>query len=364
MLLGIWAALVVSSCSVDSGPAAMGFSGPSQALKTTQVVATLDAPIPKGTNVIWCASFLCAWKAMEQDLEAGPVVIDGDVPMLASLNAAPDPRGWVPQGALYTATGWLDKGIGRAIANDLKQRFPAKTPPVFEGLPPDSFVAYSYLEATVKFALPYFQSREPLTFKDSEGKETSVKSFGIRVEDAGAYLQLRAQSRILFSEIGFDYRAKQFAVDLCTSSAPSQVIVALMGQEPTLAAALAQVERKSRESAAQDVGDREPVRIHEPDVFLVPDLFWQISHHYIQLEGKRFASGPLKGRPLAIAQQDVLFRLSRSGADLESESKMLAPAKSTYFFIDRPFLIVMKERGAVNPYFVMWVANAELLQRW
>jgi len=31
------------------------------------------------------------------------------------------------------------------------------------------------------------------------------------------------------------------------------------------------------------------------------------------------------------------------------------------FVFDKPFLIVMKKRGAERPFFVMWVANAELL---
>ncbi len=31
------------------------------------------------------------------------------------------------------------------------------------------------------------------------------------------------------------------------------------------------------------------------------------------------------------------------------------------FIFDRPFLIVVKKRGAERPFFVMWVDNAELL---
>jgi hypothetical protein len=342
----------------------MTFNGSSQNLKATQVVATLDAPIPKGTSVIWCASFLCAWKAMEYDLAGGPILLEGNVPMVASLNEALDPRGWLPGGGLYTATGQVDKGILQTIARDLKERFPAKQPPTFLDLPSDSYVAYSYLEASVKFTLPYFQSREPLVFTDSDGKETPVKSFGIREEDAYAYNQLRAQPRFLFRKFAYGYRAEEFAIDLCASSSPSQVIVAVLGQAPTLAAALGRVESESQEFAGKHSRHTESIEIYESDVLLVPDLCWQIAHHYREMEGKRLVSGPLKGRPLAIAQQDILFRLSRSGADLKSESKLAAPAKSSYFVVDRPFLIVMKKRGAASPYFAMWVANAELLQRW
>jgi hypothetical protein len=62
--------------------------------------------------------------------------------------------------------------------------------------------------------------------------------------------------------------------------------------------------------------------------------------------------------------QKIDFRLDRSGATIESSSILVA-AKSaeprSSFIFNRPFLIVMKKRGAQNPFFVMWVDNAELL---
>ena len=65
-----------------------------------------------------------------------------------------------------------------------------------------------------------------------------------------------------------------------------------------------------------------------------------------------------------MAQQDILFRLDRSGAELKSEAKMYALGGATHFVVDRPFLIYMCQRGAKTPYFALWVDNAELLNRW
>jgi len=98
-------------------------------------------------------------------------------------------------------------------------------------------------------------------------------------------------------------------------------------------------------------------------VLLVPDLFWRISHRYTELEGKSFKNAELRGQSLDVAQQDILFRLDRSGAELKSEAKVFVLPVPTYFVLDRPFLIYMKKRGARDPYFAMWVDNAELLQR-
>jgi hypothetical protein len=100
------------------------------------------------------------------------------------------------------------------------------------------------------------------------------------------------------------------------------------------------------------------------DVLLVPDFFWQISHRFSDLEGRAFLNPKLKGRRLEVARQDILFRLERSGAELESESKIYCLPIPTYFVLDRPFLICMRRRDAAEPYFVMWIDNAELMIPW
>src|SRR5664280_522976 len=130
--------------STPDVPPPMTFNGSSSELKATEIVPTLDTPIAKGKNVIWCASFLSAWKALEQDLAEEPVSLDGNPEMAALLNNSADPRPFIPATALYIATGWNQKGIINQIENDLRQRFPGKQPPTFPGITPNSFVAYSY----------------------------------------------------------------------------------------------------------------------------------------------------------------------------------------------------------------------------
>ncbi len=65
------------------------------------------------------------------------------------------------------------------------------------------------------------------------------------------------------------------------------------------------------------------------------------------------------------AFQAIQFRLDRSGAAVASEARMVAKTAAVrwprQFLFTRPFLILMQKRGAANPFFVMWVDNAELL---
>jgi len=349
-------------------PPTFAFDGKSSDLKRTQVVAALDAPIQKGKNVIWCASFRAAWKELQNGLAGGPVELEGNPAIADTLNRAYTPGRELPARSLYTAVGWEDKGILEQIRRDVAQQFPGSEPPIFPGLIPGSFVAYSHLEARVRFDLPYFQSTKPLEFIGGDGKKAGVSSFGIREEDDYAYKELRKQPRVLRNNWGEAILSgrlhpsqppppPEFIVDLDSTSQPTQIIVAMVGPKATLAEALAAVEQKTSSYARSlhaGFGDN--------DVLLVPDLAYRVSHHFAEFEGRRLLNPALRqGQQMDVAQEDLQFQLDRSGAELRAESKMYTQPIPMHYIFDHPFLIIMRKRGETRPYFVMWVDNAELL---
>ena len=344
------------------------FEGSSTELGNTEVVPTLNTPIENGQNAVWCASFLAAWKSMIDEVAKGDISLD-DSPCAAKLlNKAGDPRSYVPSGSMYVAAGLAQRDIVGRIREGLEASFPAKPVPSFPGLADDALLAYSYLEANVGFSIPYFQNRKPLMFTDSGGKKSKISSFGIRSKDDYAYYKLRKQPRVLFRDGDTFDPDLEFAVDLCSDSSPSQIIVARIEREPTLAKALKRLEKgeKQLRKLLEDNPEYAEYqgRIGPNDTLLVPDLFWEISHRYSELEGKHFRNPDLKGQRLDIAQQDILFRLDRSGAELKSESKVVCLPVPTHFVLDRPFLICMRKRDSAMPYFAMWVDNADLLSPW
>lgn len=335
------------------------FAGDSKALQVTEVVPTLGTPIPEGKNAVWCASFLSAWKTLEADLAKEPIALADNPQIARALNKAVDPRPHIPTESLYTAAGLNQKGITGQIRKDLSQKFPHYATPAFPGIMPDSFVAYAYLEANAKFSKPYFQNREPLEFTDTAGKVTKLNSFGIRPEDDYAYHKLRGQPEILFETRNKKHQLTEFIVDLDRTSQPNQIILAVIDPKPTLMEMLATATdmiEKAPEKKYNGLGPR--------DVLFVPDMVWRITHRFAGLEGQEFTNAELKGQRIDVARQDIQFRLNRSGAELRSESKMYCKPMPTYYVFDRPFLLYMKKRDAEMPYFVMWVENAELLNRW
>jgi len=344
------------------------FDGPSTSLTATTIVPALETPISDGQNAIWCASFTAAWKTLTDNFAKGDLLLAGSPEAAVLLNESADPRPFVPSGIMYAAAGWKQKGIMEKIQTDLRRIFPGAASPRFPDLADDSFVAYSCLEANVTFPIPYFQNRKPLEFIDAAGRKTSIASFGIRPEDSDTYDQLRHQPRILFRKGGPENKDMEFAADLCAESSPSQIIVACIGAEPTLSAALKRITkemdeaRKLKETSPGATKGIEEIGMR--DVLLIPDIFWKISHRFSELERKPFANPALKGQRLDVAQQDIQFRLNRSGAELKSEAKMYCASAPANFVLNRPFLICMKQRDAAMPYFVMWVGNAELLAPW
>ena len=352
--------------TMDGGPV---FDGESQGLKATKVVPTLDAPIQKGMNTIWCASFLSLWKSLQTDLAQEPLAVQGAPEIALALNNADDPRPHIPQESLYVATGMNQDGMAEQIRKDLAQRFPTKVQqPTFPETSPNSFVAYAYLEANINFSLPYFQNNMPLTFTDSAGNNTNVSSFGIRSKDESAYYKLRRQPAILYASKDYENKIlsnspTEFVIDLDHTSKPNQIILANVKPQLTLAKTLESVEEKiaRQEKYANLNKDSYKLSVGSTDVLLVPDIVWRLSHRFAELEGREFKNTKLKGQRIDIAQQDIQFRLDRSGADLKSEAKMYLVPIATYYLLDRPFLLYMKKRGAEMPYLVMWVDNAELL---
>jgi len=332
-------------------PSPITFNGSSQLLKATEIVPTLDAPMPPNKNAIWCASFQSAWKSLE-DLAGEPIALAPSNSVADALNAAADPKTFISPEKLYAISGWNQKGLVDQIRRDLSQRFPQKAPPDFSAVPPDGAIAYSYLEANVKFTLPYNQSEQPFVFTDSIGNQTKVTSFKLDHELAGNYQKLRHQAGILFETWE---RGHEFAIDLCTNSFPDQIVVARIAPGATLASCFTNIETLLKAAS----------RVQTVSEFTVPDLHWFISHQFPDFQGAYFSNSKLIGRQLILARQDILFRLDKNGAELKSEAEIATDATSDPDMdFNQPFLIYMKKRGASTPYFVMWVNNAELLQPW
>lgn len=72
-------------------------------------------------------------------------------------------------------------------------------------------------------------------------------------------------------------------------------------------------------------------------------------------------SGPLI---LRRAEQRIDFSLDERGADLETDARGEMPKGANDYHCTGPFVVLMRKRGQTRPFFVVRVANDDVLEPW
>ena len=174
-------------------------------------------------------------------------------------------------------------------------------------------------------------------------------------------IQHGKQVKILYYQQDENYEMNEFAVDLCKHSKPYQVVAAMVEPKDSLAQTLKYIQNQIKDF--KQTNNSEQMRfLGGVDVLKVPEMYWQIDHRFNELIGKTISNAD-PAMPIIEARQIIKFKLDRCGAMLESESRIFVAAIPRKFIFDRPFLVYIKKRGCDQPFFVMWVDNAELLTK-
>jgi hypothetical protein len=332
-------------------------------LKRTVVLPTLDTPLPEGKSAIWCSSFQLAWNRFEKDFTGGPVQLRHAEEVAGRLNRAQESEADLEAADVLVAAGSV-KDVLATIDSELPLRFPGTKAPKIDA-PPDALVAFALLKAGVQYTYEFKDNPQPILFIDSAGTKTQVHSFGLlpMTDSSSADADSRFARRLvsLLYVSGDEHHPSEFAVDLCCETQPYQIVAACLKRKETLAATLADLEAKIRNSPGL-------AGYHlDEDELLVPNMSWRVTHHFHELEGpdKVIQNGSVAGLFMAAAVQEMEFKLDRRGAEIFSTAYSIpADGGPKILHFGRPFLLYLKKRDAARPFFVMWVENAELLVPW
>jgi hypothetical protein len=343
-------------------PPPVAFSGESEDLRQSVIVPTLDTPLPNSKNAVWCGTLELAWKCLGKDVLHQPPEVQGAEAVASRLNGSQLVEDDLPPDSYLATAGFAKDGIVETLKSEMERRFQRQVE--IDALGPNDILAYAYLEAHAAFTIPFFDNREVFPFRDSSAKETNVTSFGIEEKHEYAYRDLRDQIAVLhlLRKKSNPEELEEFVIDLCRDSSPNQIVIACVPPQATLLETLKDMEKKIQAFAGNPNAEYQRA-FGVRDVLLVPNLNWEVRHHFTELEGsdKRLLNAGFSGYYMAKAMQTIRFRLDRSGAELASEAQMPCKPMATHFVCDRPFLIVVKKRSAERPFFIMWVDNAELL---
>ena len=312
----------------------------------TLVTPVRDQALPPGKNVLWCATFQMAWDGAVRHL-GGPLRLLPATNLADSLNRNPfDPR-WVDEESVFTAGGGVDDGILTKIDDGVRATSGK----------PSKLLKQIRKQSSAGDLVFYAMLKKELTFENPFGKlgnrtlgERKVPWFGFTPEQENTGPLLR-QVRV------HHYRAKDdFVIELLSGQSGDQLLLAKLPATP-----------ETPGDAAGKVLKR--LQVYAPhaqanDLLAVPNVCATEDAEFSDLHGRSVAG---TRKVIRSAMQSIDFRMDEKGVKLKSEASLSLGCaarphvRPRLMILDPPFAIVMKRRDAPEPYFVAWLANADLL---
>ena len=345
-----WLALAVflgfTCVAWTPGEMGIGLSDP-EAVKHhgTVVRPVADEPLTGHRNVLWCATFQMAWDAAATS-QGGKLDLRPASRAADSLNRNRFDLRWIDADSVHISGGSVDNGVLDRIAGaDRKRGGPSR---LLEKLRKESragdLVFYASLRKDLEFPAPFAKLG---SWKVGDRK---VAWFGFRPD--------QEETGPLLTQVAVHHYAARtdFVVELKSKSSGDRLLLAKLPRKPaTLEAAARAVTDKVRKDAPK-AGAR--------DLLAVPNVVADEDVSFSEFEGRTVMPG---GRFVRSASQTIDFRMDEKGVKLRSEAQVTlgcsahVPIDPRLMILDPPFVIVMVRKDAPKPYFIGWMANADLL---
>ena len=297
----------------------------------TKFVPTMEHRITANTNAVYCVTLLYAWDEIRKTIQA-PLTIPSRHRDLTLLNADLWFRNTLKPNE-YTAEGLVqgDKIITRAA---FKKNLPFKH-------------QFNSFDNRLRFA------------------EKKVASFGFVGGDG---YECDDQVRILYYQ-----NDHHFLVKLIPEETAHEILLYMPDHTfSTMSEMLLSVKQlmEKGNNERKQASQKWKYSILADDELIIPKFDFDISTVFNSLVGNRFSAAD-KDYFIENAWQRTAFQLDESGAAVESEATIICttgieeenpnkpqPKKMVF---NRPFYVLFKRTDAANPYFVLWVANSELM---
>lgn len=313
---------------------------------------------PAKENAVWCATFEMAWQAFGREVVKEPLRLGPPAPaaFVEGMNEHPYPMDAVDTASCIAVAGRKADGILERIANEGMEKFHRDLPQMKVALDrPDDILAYAFLRKDLPFEHPFEPSRRGIAFAGAAGR---IPAWGINPGERKGADDLAAQVRLLHRTPAREPDA--FVLEFTPKGEEDRILLALVPGSPSLADTWSGVARMIGEGPARGL-DSNPV-------LQVPRIRIDLLREYRELLGAPVLNVGFWDYRLAAAAQSILFHLDEAGAMLESEALIrltagLPPDRPDVFVFDRPFLVALIRKDAKEPYFLAWIANADLLAK-
>lgn len=311
----------------------------------TVVRPVLDEPLPRGKNVLWCATFQIAWDAASRHF-GRPLRLQPACKLVDSLNRSPFNSKWIDGESIFCASGTVGEGVLDRIdqgahAKKTRSKLLGNLRKISQS---DDLVFYALLTKNLEFENPFGKLG-----KWNVGKR-AVPWFG--------FTPKQQNTGTLLKQVGVHhYAAKNnFVIELKSKQTGDQLLLAKLPEAPATAADASRAALKHLRADPSDA--------KWDDLLAVPNVVVDEKVSFCELEGRTVLG---TGRFVRSAMQTIDFRMDEKGVKLRSEAAISLGCSASMrvdprlMILDPPFAIVMKRKNAPQPYFVAWIANADLL---
>ena len=319
------------------------------------VTPHLEVAVTVDRNIVYCSTFQIAWDDMKSNIIGEDIRLEKPLELVRRLNEGTRFRtaltAGLPEAKYLAVAGANANETVREINRELEIKFGTRMPAIEERYG-ECVIAYACLVQTLEFERP-FEEYTNQNVIDTGGERAGVEAFGIYDYAAGRHAGMAGQAEILRYQ-----EPRDFIVRLKCADPEDEIIIAKMAPGGSLADMVAAV--RSR------VEDADPLAWGRGDVLVIPKLRAAISHSFEEVDHLYLRNEGWEEFYVHAMKQDVRFLLDESGVLVESSMELAfkqkgPPAAARRMVCHAPFLFCLQRKSGEHPYFVMWVADEELM---
>lgn len=296
-------------------------------------------------NYVWSGAMNLCWTELCQSLIHAPIALrTEDLDALRMTNNLNHPV--CAKADLDAPSYYVKAGLGpqtvATINRECRVKFPEKSfPDLRIDLGQTDLISYAYFYKKVAYELPFiqkdvsFEGQKVAGFEAGDHQKHTVEILGYESDDRFILrLRLKNEGDELLLAKGFDTQ---------TPGEMLKVLEAWSGHRTT--------------------------SLGEEDYFKMPVLALQYRRDYPEMMGKYLDNDGFKECFIGQMFENIAFELDETGVRAESQAvisiergSFAHPPQRRYFYLDKPFWVILKRKESPNPYFLLGVNNTKIMQ--
>ena len=333
-------------------------------LKATKITPVIDETINTNENLIFCSTFQMAWNEFCYKYAEGILEINNGPNFVKKLNDLYKQEPLLDEKSYLIMAGFGKEDILTKINEAVKKKFgylkKDELPPKFAFLVrPNDIVSFAYLYKDLEFA-EIFDDSQPILLKNNN-QICYVEAFGA------------SENKKLLKQVNVEY----FNDDTSEVNKPKGVIISLKTKSETdeIIISTIPVSNNLYESykSIQDVISH---NLLSPNFSFnsihIPKLNFNILHEYNELCGLEVLNKTLKKYNdrtcIGHAIHKIAMKLNEKGAKVSSYAIITfigyIDMASKQIVIKPPFIIYLKDKTKELPYFMAYVSNDEVMEKY